>query len=795
MKKIKRKNLNKWKNFSIIIISIILIAVFVWAAAPTLTINAPKRFIPYHISGQNSSLNFTVDTDGSTVSLCNLQYQNKNYTLGNLCNITINKAGNFSLYGHTNILTVSGSESATQGVVMKNFVGIWVSGFNKTPDDASTLGMLKNISVGDENISTCTFSGNYCSFPSPVFFANNTQFAIAANGTSVSRARLSSAPWPSNTIYFKYNNSYIAGQLLHTDFYTIHGVNVSNTEPSTENRQRNISSYFNVTAYENRTAIIFVRDNSSQATINVTGWDYGIFENTQTFNTSVYEIDNEGFVIDINYSSTLYTSISADLYYNTTRSSGTKTGSGDHAKFTKTIFIPSIDSNTSKNILWAFYLTNTTGTFNYNSTPRTQYVAIINFSICGASPQNIPHIRFLFKNETSSEERTNATISSSWTYWTTSQTTNKTLTHSSTTELNNYTFCFSPPYKTINIDLDLDYDNGYSEQRTYRLNGQSLSNSTTETTLYLLPSQLGVFSTYQTIDNDGEIIEGVKVSITRNLGGSSKTMFVDVTDSSGRVTPFLNPDASYDFTFQKSGFDVVTKSLAPVGGDTVTIVLGGGGGAVSNSTLAGKNLSYEFLPENNTFNNDTAYDFGAIINGSKVTYAQFQLWNQTSNLTGKISRNSEGILTTNFNTGNHTLLIGYLLITNNNENITITKIWTKGSYIGEYSFYRQFTLWHDYGFGSGIRIFIILCTIILATAFVSRGEVIDSSESKMVIITIIVWIFSVVGWLDLGLSNYFQTEDNGPLIKETTQYAGKYFIAILTTAGSTALVWRRFLRG
>lgn len=777
-------------NIILIILGIIFFVFLVLATAPTLTLRVPTRnFIPYHFSGNNINFTFTIDSDGSLLNFCRLQYGNVNYTVGN-CNDDIS---NFTLYGHTGTQNTNDSVNAgAYGVVIKPSVNTWISGFNKTTHDQSTIGHLRNIT--GQNITTCAFVGSYCAFSTTYFLASGTQFIISANSTgAVDRFRKDSFAWPENSFYFQWNMSYINGQILTTDFYTIQALNISNVAPGTiinPAANRNITNILNVTSYENKTVILFVKNNNSETTVNISGWAYGIFENSQSFNSSVYELETQGYDININYSSSLYSAISADLYYNTTRFSGTRTGSGDHALFSRTISVPAIDANISKNILWAFYLTNTTGTFNYNSTPRTQYAAIINFSICGASPQNVPYIRFLFKNETVSEQNINATITSSWTYWTDDKTVNKSLSFSSATEVSNYTFCFSPSSKTINVDLDLDYANAYSEQRTYTLMSQSLTNSTAQNTLYLLPSALGVFSSYQTINSNGGIITNVLVTIKRNLNGVLKTVFLDLTDSSGRVTPFLNPDITYEFTFSKTGLTSQTQSITPISGESTQIVMGGAGNQISNSTLAGQNLSYSFVPENTSLNNNTVYSFGINVTGSGVSYVQFELKNETSNLIGILTANSEGLLVTSFNTGNYTTLIGYATITNYGQNLTVTQIWHVGeNYVGDYSFYRQFTLWHDYGFKNGIRFFIVIAVIILMMIFLSRGEIIDTTESKMIVLMIIVWIFSFIGWLDVGLNPFSPSHKlfNG------AELAGKYLIFTLTAVGVVALNIKRFM--
>ena len=73
----------------------------------------------------------------------------------------------------------------------------------------------------------------------------------------------------------------------------------------------------------------------------------------------------------------------------------------------------------------------------------------------------------------------------------------------------------------------------------------------------------------------------------------------------------------------------------------------------------------------------------------------------------------------------------------------------------------------------------------------TRGELVDTSESKIIIVTLLVWAFSLVGWLDTGLVSASTSAD----ITKLAQFSNQFGIAIITTVFTTYFTLRRvFIR-
>lgn len=470
--------------------------------------------------------------------------------------------------------------------------------------------------------------------------------------------------------------------------------------------------------------------------------------NSSIYNLTTIETSSESFYSNFSSSTSIS---SANLIYNNTQYSATVTdlGGGNYA-LQKTIDIP-LGSNPILANQWFWNLTYFNGT-TVSSSVQSQYFTPINLSICGASPQNIVYLNFTFKNETASQEVINASItSSSFNYRLGSGTTNRTLTYVSASENRGYTFCFSPSHKSINVDLELTYDNSESEQRIYSPSTLSLSNSTTFKVLYLLPTIQGQYVTFQVINTAQQSLSGVEVTATRSGIGVVETA---LTDSSGSVTFFLNPSFTYDFVFSKDGFNDFETSIMP--SQTSYTITMGGSSPTTNSTNSASGMSFIINPSINTLNNGTSYNFNLTLNS---TFWSLDSWGYTLRnasgftfLTQSSTSSSGGILSSNLNTGsNKTIVINYFWVINGVYN-NATRSWgvvdLSGNGLSIFQFFTDLRNYVSLGFfglddvGLGILTFL---SIFLTTGVMTYKFGINSPASIMA------FIFSLTMFFDIGL--------------------------------------------
>ena len=466
----------------------------------------------------------------------------------------------------------------------------------------------------------------------------------------------------------------------------------------------------------------------------------------QTFyNSSTYQTARENILsnwtLDVAPSS-------ATMYYNGTASTSTITNTQSNVY----TFSNSLDIAANQGGAGSFYwnITYPNGTI-VQSNPFFQLVENINLSLCSAA-NNVTYINITFKNETTAQERINASIPiSTWYYWLGSGIINKTLTYSNAVETKEYDFCFDPPHRTLSSLLSLSYDNTESEQRTYSPSTLTLSNSTTQTTLFLLPSLQGQYVTFQVINTAQQALSGVNVVVSRSGIGTIET---GTTDSSGTVTFFLNPSFSYTFVFSRADLTDFTTTITP--SQTSYTITMGGSGSGTNNTNPSAGMSFVIMPIQKTLNNNTAYNFNLTLNSS---YWTLDSWGYTlQNRSGFVfdsessTSSNGGFLSSNLNTGlNSTITMNYFWVINGNYN-NATVIWgvidLSDNTFSISQFFTDFRSYFTLGFfglddvGLGLITFF---AIFIITGVMSYKFGINSHAAIMA------FIFSLTMFFDLGL--------------------------------------------
>lgn len=99
-----------------------------------------------------------------------------------------------------------------------------------------------------------------------------------------------------------------------------------------------------------------------------------ILENSITFTNSTVSGSNETFKINMTYDSTEFTGSSVSLFYNGTLYPAVTGNVGDTKEYASSITIPYVATATNKTFLFMISLSNSTGTFNFNSTANNQTV-------------------------------------------------------------------------------------------------------------------------------------------------------------------------------------------------------------------------------------------------------------------------------------------------------------------------------------------------------------------------------------------------------------------------------------
>ena len=639
-------------------------------------------------------------------------------------------------------------------------------------NETNTTGILddyiftKEIAEGVHtwNVQACNFDG-------------------CTNGTARTFTVDNSAPiiditFPTETINFHEVNTNlsvnwtVSDLLLDTCILQFEGVN--RTVTCNDNQTE-----INITNSINRTIIFYANDTFGKMNSSSRTWNYLVFQHELFFNTSAFETSTQTFTINISANST--PSIASLIYSGTIFSSAIVTANSGFFNISRSINIPT--SIGVKSFRFNFTVNST----EINTNSKNQTVNTINLTLCGVAPQNVPYINLTFKNETVNQESLNATIISTWIYSLSSVgDVNKTLSFSNASENILYSFCFNPSNRTINIDSTINYNNGQSQQRIFSL-VTTLTNLTLSQVLYLLPTTLGLFSPFQVVDNIGNPLSNVRGLITRILGVSTITISSAFTDDSGFVSYFLNPEVTYIGSFSKTGFTTETFSFTPTA-DTRTVILGGGTGVIANGTSILTNTTYTITPANRTLTNGTDYLFSFDVSSSQAI--TFISMNITSNGTSHlfVSNAGDGLISGIVNTGENRSFVGYFVMKTSEETFSLASIWIiDQTFIGDYSLFKQMVLFNEYEFSDFIRLLITLVFIIGMMIFVNNIGISDDSESKIAIALLLVWAFSIVGWLDTGII-FSSTNTN---IQTLAQFSNQFGIAILSTGAGTYFILRR----
>ena len=308
----------------------------------------------------------------------------------------------------------------------------------------------------------------------------------------------------------------------------------------------NTTSFTLVEDWHNIT--FWVNDTAGNSNSSFFEWEYKIFQNSETYNSSTHETASETFTINVTANSSL---TAANLIHNSISHTGTKSGT----TYSTTFDIPNSVGN--KTFYWDFTYAGT----HINSTVYNQTVNNTLLGVCNATV-TVPYINFTFVDE-ESLVNINATIdTSTWTYYLGSGTVTKTLIYSNATPNDNYAFCLSASNDTMHNTRSIQYASPGYPQRKYDASSD-LTNATTNKTLYLLSSTDGIYTTIQVLDTNSNQLIGVEVTVERQFSGVWTVVGQETTDSAGSVTFWVNPDYDHKFTFVKEGCTGTTVTIRP----------------------------------------------------------------------------------------------------------------------------------------------------------------------------------------------------------------------------------------
>jgi hypothetical protein len=302
------------------------------------------------------------------------------------------------------------------------------------------------------------------------------------------------------------------------------------------------------------------------------------YTNNVTFNNSVYETTSQGFIINLNYNSMGFSTILANLIYNSTSYVGTKTGTGDNVVFSNTIDLPAVASTLNKTFHWEISIVNSTGIFYFNSSDYQQTINPIILQLCNSTyPSKV--YNFTAWDERELTRIKNFTFGGTFEFWAGSGETKKTVSiyNSSTNEID---ICISTANISMrtNAVIDYVYDNetSYITRNYYFQNAIISNNSYQHINLYLLNAEDSTSFIIKVQDQVLSAVTQALVYIQRYypVEGVYRTVQIAKTDDNGETIGFYEAEVpDYKHIITKNGVVLLETSAQKVVGKEVPFTL------------------------------------------------------------------------------------------------------------------------------------------------------------------------------------------------------------------------------
>ncbi len=333
--------------------------------------------------------------------------------------------------------------------------------------------------------------------------------------------------------------------------------------------------YWNVEGcYENGTG---GQKNCTSASENYTFEWIPFSVDSVAYDTPVLETSEQTFTINITIADGYNIGTGSNLDYNGTAYSNPEREliSGAQYQITRTINIPVGKvgfGNHNRTFSWNISVVNddTGNTIFQSSSEYEQEVDELVFGLCNGGTRNISMLNFTMFDETDSSQingSENATTFQA-TFDFGADADNKiknyTIDNVSVTA-SEFDFCTNDPNNTIYTNMEAFFTAAGYVDKQYFLNNATLTNSTNEISLYLLPDATAI-EFFISVERDLEPIEGATINIEKYFVGEGvyKTTEIDETDTSGEITAYLDLDKKYRFTISQDGeiLGIINKRAA-----------------------------------------------------------------------------------------------------------------------------------------------------------------------------------------------------------------------------------------
>lgn len=283
-------------------------------------------------------------------------------------------------------------------------------------------------------------------------------------------------------------------------------------------------------------------------------------ENSQTFNATTYETSTEAFIINVSFNSSEFPVSTATLNYNGTGYSGSTSDTGDNKTYTTAVTVPQLIVSDNLSFYWSFILTNATGNNYFNSTTNNQSVGIINASIKG-SPYQVTFLNFTTYDQ-ENLTRIVSSIASTLEYGISSIIQNLSYSDQTASKFS-FEFAFDPPHLDYLAKGSLAFSKANYVTNNYVLGQQTITNATTNVSIYLLNSSKSTSFIVQVRDSAFDNVAGAVVESQRFYPSTNTWTTVESfkTNIEGKtIGHFVVEDVSYRFLVYVDTLLVLTST-------------------------------------------------------------------------------------------------------------------------------------------------------------------------------------------------------------------------------------------
>lgn len=290
----------------------------------------------------------------------------------------------------------------------------------------------------------------------------------------------------------------------------------------------------------------------------------GFLENSQSYSSVTYETKNETFTLNFTYDGNYYTSVIGYLVYNGDLYYGTISSYTDYSIISKQISIPSLSDTTVNNFYWIINMTNSSGTYSFNSTNHTQTANPIRMNICNET-YNQSYINFSIHNSVSPYQSLNGTLKAYFEFYLGDGSTVKNYSYEYLYyNKSYYSFCFLPSDFNYTLNAQIGYEGSGYAKNYYYIDGLTVTNRSQVVLLYLLNETLATLTELKVVDKSQTPIEDIIIEIQRYDLGTDTYYLVSMAKSNydGVDIAYLNwYDTLYKFILKQNG--TIVKSTNP----------------------------------------------------------------------------------------------------------------------------------------------------------------------------------------------------------------------------------------